>query len=78
MNNNRRLVLIGFALALSAARAAGADNELKPFGDAAGAKPLAPWRVVGLPQQDPEAKPFTRFSVETAQGKLRRMAITPS
>jgi hypothetical protein len=69
MNNSRRLVLIGFALALSAVRVAAADNELQPFGDASAAKPLAPWRVVGLPQQDPEAKPFTKFSVETVQGK---------
>ena len=69
MNNSSRLVLAGLALALVAARAGAAENELKPLADAASAKPLAPWRVVGLPQQDPEAKPFTRFSIEPAQGK---------
>ena len=69
MNNSRRLALTGFALAFAAARAAAAGNELQPLADATAAKPLAPWRVVGLPQQDPEAKPFTKFSVETVQGK---------
>ncbi|HSN31519.1 MAG TPA: DUF3047 domain-containing protein [Ideonella sp.] len=64
-----RAVLGTVFFACLAARAPAAGNELQPLGDAASDKPLAPWRVVGLPQQDPEKKPFTRFSIETVQGK---------
>jgi hypothetical protein len=65
-----RLVLLGsIALVPLGAAAAGNGNELQPFADAASSTPLAPWHVVGLPQQDPQAKPFTRFSVETVKGK---------
>jgi hypothetical protein len=62
-----RAVLLGSCLLTLAFGAAG--NELQPLGDAASDKPLAPWRVVGLPQQNPESKPFTKFSIETVQGK---------
>lgn len=69
MNHPLRVVLGVLLVAGVAVRAAAAGNELQPLGDASSDKPLAPWRVVGLPQQDPDKKPFTRFSIETVQGK---------
>lgn len=69
MTATTRAVLGSLAFAFAVGGAAAADNELKPLADASGDKPLAPWRVVGLPGQNPEAKPFTRFSVESVQGK---------
>jgi len=62
-----RAVLLGSCLLTLAFGAHG--NELQPLGDAASDKPLAPWHVVGLPQQNPDSKPFTKFSIETVQGK---------
>ncbi|MEO8808109.1 MAG: DUF3047 domain-containing protein [Burkholderiaceae bacterium] len=47
-----------------ACTAAQADTPL-PFG-AAGAAPLAPWHVAGLPNQ---RKPFTRFNVVDLEGR---------
>jgi hypothetical protein len=69
MHVSIRAVLGLSVCAFVTAPALAAGNELQPLADASGAKPLAPWRVVGLPQQDPEAKPFTKFSIESVQGK---------
>lgn len=64
-------IALGTVLAaalLAPARAAGAEGAtLTPFA-AAGAPP-APWHVVGLPGQDPQAKPFTKFSVVEIDGR---------
>jgi DUF3047 family protein len=38
-------------------------------GAAAGSPPPAPWKVVGLPDQNPQTKPFTRFSVVDVDGQ---------
>lgn len=60
--------LPGVAFAAAALSAAAADDAaLTPF-KAAGPPP-APWRVVGLPGQDPNAKPFTEFSVVEIDGR---------
>lgn len=61
-------VAMSAALAASVAPALAADGPaLTPFKES-GAPP-APWHVVGLPGQDPQAKPFTAFSVVEIDGR---------
>ena len=50
---------------LFASAGAGAAGTLEPLAGT-GSSPLAPWRVVGLPNQ---TKPFTRFSVVDIDGR---------
>ncbi len=61
-------VALGASLAAAATPALAADGAaLVPFTES-GAPP-APWHVVGLPGQDPQAKPFTTFSVVEIDGR---------
>jgi hypothetical protein len=61
-------IALGAALAAALAPAAAADGAaLVPFKSAG--EPPAPWRVVGLPGQDPQSKPFTTFSVVELDGR---------
>jgi DUF3047 family protein len=59
------------ASSLLAASVAAAAWSAQPLmeGSTVGSPPPAPWRVVGLPGQNPETKPFTRFSVVDVDGQ---------
>ncbi len=66
--NNPKCKGMGATLAAACTSALCADGAaLTPFKEA-GAPP-APWRVVGLPGQNPQAKPFTEFSVVEIDGR---------
>ncbi len=59
------LAVAGTLLLACTQAASAAEPGLAPFGKV-GSPPLAPWHVVGLPQQ---TKPFTRFSVVDIDGR---------
>ncbi len=60
-------VALGASLAAAMPVIAADGASLTPFKEA-GAPP-APWHVVGLPGQNPQAKPFTAFSVVEIDGR---------
>ncbi|MEO8123064.1 MAG: DUF3047 domain-containing protein [Burkholderiales bacterium] len=62
-----RVALCASLAAASAPTLAADGAALTPFKES-GAPP-APWHVVGLPGQDPQAKPFTAFSVVEIDGR---------
>ena len=60
-------VALGASLAAAMPVIAADGASLTPFKEAG--TPPAPWHVVGLPGQNPQAKPFTAFSVVEIDGR---------
>lgn len=60
-------VALGASLAAAMPALAADAAALTPFKEAG--PPPAPWHVIGLPGQNPQAKPFTAFSVVEIDGR---------